>query len=86
MYRPEVQATLEKYRLVKPGMTRAQVYAIRPPRDIFQRLGAETEVWHFSSPKGDVMRIATIDIAFAGGRARKITRDVENMRLGLMKK
>jgi outer membrane protein assembly factor BamE (lipoprotein component of BamABCDE complex) len=86
-YSPEVQATLEKYRMIKQGMTRSQVYAILPQQDIFFRPRAETEVWHFSTAKGDIMTNFTLEVTFgADGRVQKVTRDIEDMHLGLMTK
>ena len=83
-YSSETQATLEKCRMVKPGMTRSQVYGILPEQEIFQRPGAETEEWYFSAAKGLVITEVTIAVTFgADGRVRKVARNIWRGRIHL---
>jgi hypothetical protein len=86
---PEVQATLEKYRMVKQGMTRSQVYAILPQQDIFWRPEAETEEWEFDGGvRGNnppIMTKVFIDVTFdADGRASKVKHHIATFHLGIL--
>jgi hypothetical protein len=89
-YSPETKTALQKYRMVKRGMTHSQVYAILPANDIFQGRGAATEEWQFGSVSTDakgpqVMTTVFTDVTFgADGRVQKVGRDIAVFHLGLM--
>ncbi|SRR6266568_4303906 len=72
--RPEVWAMWQKYRTVKPGMTRSQVEALFRPVPTFRTPdGLEVETWFFGTIEKDGV-ILTV-VYDAAGRVQKVYRD-----------
>lgn len=77
-YSPETWAVWQKYRMVKEGMTSAQVFAIEPsPEMTFRTVnGNQMASWSYGTPFGND-DYASMDVVFGkDGRVERVDRTI----------